>query len=51
MSPESPTTVDHQRRRAITLAALGLALGLAGVVGYFFGSILPTLLGAPAVGG
>jgi VIT1/CCC1 family predicted Fe2+/Mn2+ transporter len=24
---------------------------LAGVVGYFFGSILPTLLGAPAVGG
>jgi VIT1/CCC1 family predicted Fe2+/Mn2+ transporter len=23
----------------------------AGVVGYFFGSILPTLLGAPAVGG
>ena len=35
MSPESPTTVDHQRRRAITLAALGLALGLAGVVGYF----------------
>jgi len=35
VSPESPTTVDHQRRRAITLAALGLALGLAGVVGYF----------------
>ena len=25
--------------------------GLAGVVGYFFGSILPMLLGAPAVGG
>src|SRR6266496_5685559 len=24
---------------------------LAGVVGYFFGSILPTLLGTPAVGG
>jgi len=24
---------------------------LAGIVGYFFGSILPTLLGAPAVGG
>jgi VIT1/CCC1 family predicted Fe2+/Mn2+ transporter len=24
---------------------------LAGVVGYVFGSILPTLLGAPAVGG
>jgi VIT1/CCC1 family predicted Fe2+/Mn2+ transporter len=23
----------------------------AGVVGYFFGSILPTLLGAPVVGG
>jgi len=35
VSPESPTTVDHQRRHAITLAALGLALGLAGVVGYF----------------
>src|SRR5207249_10358514 len=33
--PESPTTVDHQRRHAITLAALGLDLGLAGVVGYF----------------
>jgi len=29
-----------------------LAIGaLAGVVGYFFGSVLPTLLGAPAVGG
>jgi VIT1/CCC1 family predicted Fe2+/Mn2+ transporter len=29
-----------------------LAIGaVAGVVGYFFGSILPTLLGAPAVGG
>lgn len=24
---------------------------LAGIVGYFFGSVLPTLLGAPAVGG
>jgi hypothetical protein len=23
----------------------------AGVAGYFFGSILPTLVGAPAVGG
>jgi VIT1/CCC1 family predicted Fe2+/Mn2+ transporter len=29
-----------------------LAIGaLAGIVGYFFGSVLPTLLGAPAVGG
>jgi vacuolar iron transporter family protein len=29
-----------------------LAIGaVAGIVGYFFGSILPTLLGAPAVGG
>jgi VIT1/CCC1 family predicted Fe2+/Mn2+ transporter len=29
-----------------------LAIGaFAGIVGYFFGSILPTLLGAPAVGG
>jgi len=24
---------------------------LAGIVGYFFGSVLPSLLGAPAVGG
>jgi len=29
-----------------------LAIGaLAGIVGYFFGSVLPTLLGAPTVGG
>jgi predicted membrane protein (TIGR00267 family) len=29
-----------------------LAIGaVAGVVGFFFGNILPTLLGAPAVGG
>ena len=36
---------------------LGSGLGIliigafAGVVGYFFGSILPSLLGPPAVGG
>jgi len=32
----------------IEILAIGAA---AGIVGYFFGSILPTLLGAPAVGG
>jgi hypothetical protein len=56
--------LDEERHRASLLgdvreAIFGAQDGLeiliigafAGVVGYFFGSILPTLLGAPAVGG
>ena len=40
------------RRAPIASGLEILVIGaLAGVVGYFFGNILPTLLGAPAVGG
>ena len=39
------------RRRALASGLEILALGaFAGVAGYFFGSILPPLLGAPTVG-
>jgi hypothetical protein len=34
-----------------TLAVVSTVIGaFAGVAGYFFGNILPTLLGAPALG-
>ncbi len=40
-----------RRRKGPSKALILLIAALAGVVGYVFGSILPTLLGAPAVGG
>ncbi len=45
--------LDAERHRAIPLGDIREAFigALPGIVGYFFGSILPTLLGAPAVVG
>jgi hypothetical protein len=40
-----------RRRKGPSKALILLIAALAGVVGCVFGSIFPTLLGAPAVGG